>query len=463
MVLLQSSTLQRAVRPFGQHQSLLAHAEEMPHAHALAHTCKRKCSTAPTGKVLGFSYMAALFAASRGRVRRRLTHVPRFSVGRPVVVGAVTDRPWFDQFVTSSIKAIESAEIQRVRLSSEVPSENNGGWTGEPREWANDTSLTQQISTISQIGPFAELKQFIAEQLAGDYDKQAVQQLVRNKIESNTMMMFSFSSCPFCLRAKTLLKEEYGVEPAVYECDLEPEGKAVRAELGRLTGRTSMPSTWLGPDVLLGGCNDGGLGGVVTLHKAGKLASMLTARGAVQSPPWWIALPFFGPDPIEVGRQKRNLMVLCQDAPSNGIGTPAGLKADIEVAASELQKSCTKEPARIPLVGTWDLVYCTAPGGSNGQVGPFIGRVSQIIVDDVRFANQVELFGTLKISLEAIREVVDDVSIKVTFKELAFSVFGFEVFRKTTQGTGVWRQRYVDKDLRVMNTPSLFVLRKRAD
>lgn len=43
------------------------------------------------------------------------------------------------------------------------------------------------------------------------------------------------------------------------------DGYAVRAELGRRTGRTSMPSTWLGADTLLGGCNDGGLGATLIL------------------------------------------------------------------------------------------------------------------------------------------------------------------------------------------------------
>ena len=89
--------------------------------------------------------------------------------------------------------------------------------------------------------------------------------------------MFSFSTCPFCLRAKQILQEDYGEQIEVYECDLESDGYAVRAELGRLTGRTSMPSTWLGA-TLLGGCNDGGLGGVATLDKDGRLPGLLAER-----------------------------------------------------------------------------------------------------------------------------------------------------------------------------------------
>lgn len=34
-------------------------------------------------------------------------------------------------------------------------------------------------------------------------------------------MMFSFSTCPFCLRAKQILEEDYGEQIEVYECDLE--------------------------------------------------------------------------------------------------------------------------------------------------------------------------------------------------------------------------------------------------
>merc|ERR1719198_2853457 len=124
--------------------------------------------------------------------------------------------------------------------------------------------------------------------------------------------MFSFSTCPFCLRAKDILRQDYGVEVEVYECDLEPEGNAVRAELGRRTGRTSMPSTWLGSDVLLGGCNDGGLGGVATLDKEGRLQSLLTQRGALSSPPFWQGLlPFQQPSSQEAAPYKRTLRTLC--------------------------------------------------------------------------------------------------------------------------------------------------------
>ena len=52
-------------------------------------------------------------------------------------------------------------------------------------------------------------------------------------------------------------------------------GYALRAELAELTGRTSVPAVFIGGE-FVGGCNDGGLGGVMTLDRAGKLQPMLT-------------------------------------------------------------------------------------------------------------------------------------------------------------------------------------------
>ena len=50
--------------------------------------------------------------------------------------------------------------------------EGADGYRGEPEEWADAASPTQKLSEISQIGPFAEGKKWLAKQLAGDYDAQ---------------------------------------------------------------------------------------------------------------------------------------------------------------------------------------------------------------------------------------------------------------------------------------------------
>ena len=53
------------------------------------------------------------------------------------------------------------------------------------QEWANSNSVTQQISVLSQMGPLAQAKQFIADRLAGDYDRERISNLIDSKINSN--------------------------------------------------------------------------------------------------------------------------------------------------------------------------------------------------------------------------------------------------------------------------------------
>lgn len=158
---------------------------------------------------------------------------------------------------------------------------------------------------------------------------------------------------------------------------------------------------------------------------------------------------------------KNDLLTLCKQTPNNGVGAASGRVADVERAATALERLCPPSPTSLKLTGVWDLLYSTAPGGSNGKVGPFIGKVTQEFVDEINFINAVELFGAFKLSLYAKRKVIDGRRIQVTFEQTGVQLFGVEVFRKDINGSGVWSQRYVDDSLRVMNTPSLFVLQRR--
>ena len=72
----------------------------------------------------------------------------------------------------------------------------------------------------------------------------------------------------------------YGAKYTVVELDTAEGGYALRAELAELTGRTSVPALYIGGE-FVGGCNDGGLGGVMTLERDGRLKPMLAAAGAV--------------------------------------------------------------------------------------------------------------------------------------------------------------------------------------
>ena len=75
------------------------------------------------------------------------------------------------------------------------------------KEWANSDSVTQQISRLSQMGPLAQAKQFIADKLAGDYDEERIGQLIDDNINSN-----KFFTCSDVLLCISVLAAQHLVE-----------------------------------------------------------------------------------------------------------------------------------------------------------------------------------------------------------------------------------------------------------
>ncbi|GFH58289.1 hypothetical protein CTEN210_14765 [Chaetoceros tenuissimus] len=67
----------------------------------------------------------------------------------------------------------------------------------------------------------------------------------------------------------------------VVELDTDPEGKAIRAEMMEMIGRSSVPALWIKGE-FCGGCNEGGpYGGIANMSESGKLDEMLKAVGAM--------------------------------------------------------------------------------------------------------------------------------------------------------------------------------------
>ena len=121
----------------------------------------------------------------------------------------------------------------------------------------------------------------------------------------NPVVMYSFSTCPFCKRAKALLDDQGAQYVALELNEMGQEGMAMRAELAKDTGRTSMPNVFikgesseereggrgdrfpisdlacasLSSGTSYGGCNDGP--GVMTLQREGKLVPLLKEAGAL--------------------------------------------------------------------------------------------------------------------------------------------------------------------------------------
>lgn len=138
-----------------------------------------------------------------------------------------------------------------------------------------------------------------------------------------------------------------------------------------------------------------------------------------------------------------------------------------KLAADAIPLSESREPAKYPLTGVHRLVYSAAPGASSGRVfGSVVGKVSQLFEDDEIFYNRVN-FGPLQLSLRARRKVMNDTTIKVSFLETSFNLFGKTISRKEVGGGGIWKVKFVgkiktedgvEKLVRIMDTPSLFIL-----
>ena len=80
--------------------------------------------------------------------------------------------------------------------------------------------------------------------------------------------MYSTASCPFCVRAKALLKER-GVQ-SIDEIRVD-EMPHLRDEMVRLTQRRTVPQIFIG-DTYVGGCDD-----LMALDRSGGLEPLLAA------------------------------------------------------------------------------------------------------------------------------------------------------------------------------------------
>ena len=79
------------------------------------------------------------------------------------------------------------------------------------------------------------------------------------------VVIYSSSWCPFCTRAKQLLASK---QVAFKELNVDGNA-ALRAEMTKKAGRTSVPQIWIGA-THVGGCDD-----LYALERAGKLDTLL--------------------------------------------------------------------------------------------------------------------------------------------------------------------------------------------
>jgi glutaredoxin 3 len=141
-------------------------------------------------------------------------------------------------------------------------------------DWAYRARLAAAAALTGEAA-----KAGVAAVLAGDYDVAAVKAKLAALAASAPVVVFSQTSCPYCKKAKALLAATGVRNSASVELDaLGAEGYALRVELGKLTGRTSVPNVFIA-GASVGGFSDGP--GVNTLAEQGKLAGMLRDAGAL--------------------------------------------------------------------------------------------------------------------------------------------------------------------------------------
>ncbi|KAI9468462.1 MAG: thioredoxin-like protein [Benjaminiella poitrasii] len=81
-----------------------------------------------------------------------------------------------------------------------------------------------------------------------------VQEIVEEIIKNNKIAVFSKSYCPYCKRAKDLLKNMNAQFFAI-ELDTEANGAAIQQYLAEMTGQRTVPNIFIN-EKHIGGCDD---------------------------------------------------------------------------------------------------------------------------------------------------------------------------------------------------------------
>lgn len=139
-----------------------------------------------------------------------------------------------------------------------------------------------RIAQESQKGG-AGITQILANVLAGEYDEATVQAKIQEMINSAPMVMLTWERSPSCVNAIKAM-DASGFEYSTIRLD-DPwdEGNPIRAEVGKMVGRSSVPMVFIGGEYV--GGYDGGLAtadapGLVQLAFKGELQSKLEEAGA---------------------------------------------------------------------------------------------------------------------------------------------------------------------------------------
>jgi len=144
---------------------------------------------------------------------------------------------------------------------------------------------------------------------------------------------------------------------------------------------------------------------------------------------------------------------------SNGLKAPKKVKEEIANLATELAKlnPTTDLTSSKKLEGCWQLLYTSNEGSSAGKLGPFIGRVDQIInLSEKKYANVVRIGGSGEKSfvegcLGATWKCLNKKEWEVEFLDLQLTLFNsIPVVKQKLTAKGIWKMTYMDDDFRIL-------------
>jgi hypothetical protein len=145
----------------------------------------------------------------------------------------------------------------------------------------------------------------------------------------------------------------------------------------------------------------------------------------------------------------------------NGIYATESQRVAIASIVQRLEKvntSVSKISTSTQLSGNWRLIYTTNKGSSAGKIGPWVGKVNQIIDLDGKIYQNVVTVGPsflLQGSLSATWDVLSNTTWRVKFLDIEFKLFNaITLLNKPLNATGIWRMSYLDDSLRILYASS---------
>ncbi|KLO07698.1 glutaredoxin-1 [Schizopora paradoxa] len=97
-----------------------------------------------------------------------------------------------------------------------------------------------------------------------------IKERVDKIIEENKVAVFSKSYCPYCMKAKKLLQNNYSdVQTTVLELDTENDGAQIQDYLQEKSGQRTVPNIFIGQKHI-GGSSD-----LADLENEGKLKALM--------------------------------------------------------------------------------------------------------------------------------------------------------------------------------------------